>query len=367
MEPDKSGKFDIVGCLTQAVAKGASDIHLRVDEVPIMRKNGKIIRMDLPSVTEKQLGMAMDAILPKIARMSAQSAYDLDFAYEIKGVSRFRVNLCRQLGKTALVCRCIPYTIKSISELNLPQSLLQFTELKNGIVLVTGPTGSGKSTTIASIIDTINAKYAKHIVTIEDPIEFLYTNKEALITQRQIGVDTESFPSGVKYAMRQDPDIILIGEIRDRETVESALKAAETGHLVFATLHTNDAIQTVNRVVNMFEPQNRDYVRQQLSQTLRGTIAQKLVERADTKGRIPACEIMVVTTTVEDLIAKNELEQIYNLVKRGTYNEMLTLNMSLHLLASNGIITKENALKNSNKENELQQMLRGAFHGTEKP
>ena len=362
----KPEKFSIVDCLTLAIDMGASDVHLRVDEPPVIRKDGRISRLDMPPVTERQLGICIDEILPKVIRNATQSSFDIDFAYTIKGLSRFRVNLCRQLDHTALVFRVVPYNIKTVSALNLPQSILQFTELSSGIVLVTGPTGSGKSTTIASLMETINQNYAKHIVTIEDPVEFIYTNKKCLITQRQVGVDTDTFAAGVKYAMRQDPDIILIGEIRDKETLESALKAAETGHLVFATLHTNDAIQTVNRVINLFDPSNREFIRHQLAQTLRGTVAQKLIPRSDIKGRIPACEIMVVTPTVKDLIIKNELDQIYELVRRGTYNEMLTLNMSLHLLARNKIISTKDALANSNKENELQQMLRGAYQGTVK-
>ncbi len=359
-------KFDIKSFLTEVVKMGVSDIHLRVNMPPSVRKNGEIKKLKLEPITEKQLGEAISVILPKELRSTAQCSYDLDFSYEIDGVSRFRVNLCRQLGKTALVLRIVPLIVKNISELNLPQSLLQFTELNNGIVLVTGPTGSGKSTTLATLLQTINLTKSKHIITIEDPIEYVYEEKNSLITQRQIGLDIDNFAEGVKYSMRQDPDIILIGEIRDRATMESALKASETGHLVFATLHTNDAIQTVNRVMNLFEPENREYIRYQLAQNLRGTVAQKLVPKKDGKGRIPACEVMVVTPTVKDLITKNELESIYDLVKRGSYNDMLTLNMSLHLLCRSGIITKETALAFTDKENELQQMFKGVYHGTMK-
>lgn len=357
-------KFDINGFLKKAVSIGASDVHLRVEERPMVRKDGKIIKIDMPQLTEEDLTDVINSIVPKTVKTRANSAFDLDFSYEIKGVSRFRVNLSRQLGRSALVIRNIPYTIKKFEELNLPISIEQFARLNNGIILITGPTGSGKSTTLASLIDYINNNYPKHIITIEDPIEFIFTNKKSVVSQRQVEIDTPSFPDGVKYAMRQDPDVILIGEIRDRETIVSALKASETGHLVFATLHTNDAIQTVNRIVNMFEPQDRQYIRSQLASTLRGTISQKLVNSKNGEGRIPATEILVATPTVKDFIVKDELEQIYDLVKKGSFNDMLTMNMSLHKLVQKDLITKEEALEKSDNKNELQQMFRGVYQGT---
>lgn len=357
-------RFDINGFLKKAVSIGASDVHLRVDERPMVRKDGKIIKIDMPILSEDDLIEIVNALVPKTVKTRANSAFDLDFSYEIKGVSRFRVNLSRQLGRSAIVIRNIPYTIKKFEELNLPISIEQFARLNNGIVLITGPTGSGKSTTLASMIDYININYPKHIITIEDPIEFIFTNKKSVVSQRQVEIDTPTFPDGVKYALRQDPDVILIGEIRDRETIVSALKASETGHLVFATLHTNDAIQTVNRIVNMFDPQDRQYIRSQLATTLRGTISQKLINVKDGEGRYPACEILVSTPTVRDFIIKDELEQIYDLVKKGSFNDMLTMNMSLHKLVQKGFVSEEEALEKSDNKNELQQMFRGVFHGT---
>lgn len=357
-------KFNIDKFLAKSISIGASDVHLRVDEYPIIRKDGKIIKIDMPKLTEEDLEEIVNTIVPKNVKTRAISAFDMDFAYEIKDVSRFRVNLSRQLGKTSLVIRNIPYTIKNLEELNLPVSIEQFACLNNGLVLVTGPTGSGKSTTLASLIDYVNAKYPKHIITIEDPIEFIFTGKKSIISQRQLEIDTASFPDGVKYALRQDPDVILIGEIRDRETAISALKAAETGHLVFSTLHTNDAVQTINRIINMFDPTDRQYIRIQIAATLRGTIAQKLVNNKIGGGRRPACEILVSTPTIKDFIIKDELEQIYTLVKKGSFNEMLTMNMSLFKLVEGDFITEEEALEKSDNKNELQQMLRGVFHGT---
>lgn len=357
-------KFDIHKFLAKSIAIGASDVHLRMDEHPIVRKDGKIIKIDMPKLIEDDMNNIINVLVPKSVKTQVLSKFDLDFAYEIKGLSRFRVNLSHQMGQSALVIRNIPYQIKSIKELNLPVSIEQFAYLNNGIVLVTGPTGSGKSTTLASLIDYINVHYPKHIITIEDPIEFIFTGKKSIVSQRQVEIDTPSFPDGVKYALRQDPDVIFIGEIRDKETVVSALKASETGHLVFATLHTNDAIQTINRIINMFEPQDRQFVRKQIASTLRGVISQKLVNQASGSGRIPACEILVLTPSIKDFILKDELEQVYTLVKKGSFNEMITMNMSLHKLVKDGVITEEEAIKNSDNKNELQQMIRGVFHGT---
>ena len=231
-------------------------------------------------------------------------------------------------------------------------------------MLVTGPTGSGKSTTIASLIDYINTTVAKHIITIEDPVEFIFTNKKSVISQRQLLIDTPSFPDGVKYALRQDPDVIFIGEIRDRETIESALKAAETGHLVVSTIHTNDSVQTVERIINLFEPGERPFVRAQIATSLRGTISQKLIPTVEGGTRVPAVEVLVVTPTVKDFIQKDELEQIYELVKKGSFNNMTTMNMSLFRLYDEGKISKEMAMSYSDNKHELDQMMRGIYYGT---
>lgn len=356
--------FDIESFLRKAVAIGASDVHLQANEHPVVRVDGKITKVNMPILTEEDLVNIYETLLPNHFTEKFQDAFDLDFAYEIKGCSRFRVNLSRQLGRCALVIRTIPYNIKKITSLNLPESIEQFASLNNGLVLITGPTGSGKSTTIASLIDYINTNYPKHIITIEDPVEFIFTNKKSIVSQRQVQIDTASFPDGIKYALRQDPDVIFIGEIRDRETVTAALKAAETGHLVFATIHTNDAIQTVNRIVNIFEPSDRDFVRQQLAAVLRGTVSQKLVPLSTSSGRRPAVEMLVVTPTVKDFIEKDKLEEIYDLVKKGSFNNMITMNASLYSLYEQGFITEETAMIYSDNKNELQQMFRGVFYGT---
>ena len=356
-------EFDIEDFLRKAVAIGASDVHLAVGEHPTVRKDGRILKINMPVLTDDDVDRASDALLPRTTKDSMDNVYDLDFAYEIPGVSRFRVNLSRQLGKNKLVIRLIPYYVPKINELNLPASIEQFAKLNNGLVLITGPTGAGKSTTIASLIDYINTNYPKHIITIEDPIEFIFNNKKCIISQRQILVDTASFPDGVKFALRQDPDVIFIGEIRDRETITAALKAAETGHLVFATIHTNDAVQTVNRIINMFEPSDRDVIRSQLAGLIKGTVSQKLVPLKDSAGRRPACEVLVVTSTVKDFIEKDELDNIYDLVKKGSFNSMITMNMSLYSLYINGLISEEVAMEFSDDRNELQQMMKGVYSG----
>ncbi len=357
--------FDIEDFLRKAVAIGASDVHLAVGEHPTVRKDGRILKINMPVLTDDDLDRAYDALLPRVARDNMDNVYDLDFAYEIPGVSRFRVNLSRQLGKSKLVIRLIPYYVPKINELNLPSSIEQFAKLNHGLVLVTGPTGAGKSTTMASLIDYINTNYAKHIITIEDPIEFIFNNKKCIISQRQILLDTLSFPDGVRYALRQDPDVVFIGEIRDRETISAALKAAETGHLVFATIHTNDAVQTINRIINMYDPSDRDMVRNQLATLVRGTVSQKLVPLKENGGRRPACEVLVVTPTVREFILKDELDGIYDLVKKGAFNSMITMNMSLYNLFINGFITEEVAMEFSDDKTELSQMIKGVYSGSQ--
>lgn len=364
-ESDMSNNdFYIEDFLRQAVSVGASDAHICEGERPAIRVSGQIMRINLPPLTSEDLEFVIRTVAPTHLKDRITRFFDIDFSYEIPGCSRFRINMSRQLGKTAMVIRAIPYYIKTFSELDLPKSLEDFAEFNNGLVLVTGPTGSGKSTTIASLIDFINATTSKHIVTIEDPVEFIFTNKKSIVSQRQLLIDTPSFSDGVKYALRQDPDVIFIGEIRDRETVESALKAAETGHLVVSTIHTNDSVQTVGRIINLFDPGERPFIREQIANTLRGTISQKLVPTVDGSTRVPAAEVLVVTPTVKDFIQKDELEQIYELVKKGSFNNMTTMNMSLYKLYTEGRISQDVAVTYSDNKSELEQLMRGIYHGT---
>ena len=356
--------FNIIQFLKSAVASKASDEHLMVGHPPYIRKNGFIKKTNMPVLTKGDLENAILEIAPIGMRDKILNMFDLDFMYEIKGCSRFRINYNRQIGMPSMVVRNISYKIPELQELSLPDILHSFVEYQNGIILVTGPTGSGKSTTIASLIDKINETVNKHIVTIEDPIEYVFGCKKSIVSQRQIGVDTDTFTNGLKYALRQDPDVIFIGEIRDKETMEAALKASETGHLVLSTLHTNDAVQTINRIVNMFDEANRFLVRRQLSETLRATIAQKLVYSEQDNKRYPACEIMVVTSTIKDYINKDNTEEIYELLRDNTIDNMISMNTSLALLTDKGCISEEEALSNSNDEAELEKMFRGVYQGT---
>ena len=321
--------FSIIQFLRQAVKTGASDEHLMVGHAPYLRINGFIKKVTSQPLTKEDIDNAILDIAPTSIRDKILTLCDVDFMYEIKGCSRFRINYNRQLGMPGLVIRNIPYEIPKLKELSLPDILGTLIEQHNGIILVTGPTGCGKSTTIASLINYINETKARHVITIEDPVEYVFECKNSIISQRQIGVDTKTFADGIKYALRQDPDVIFIGEIRDKETMTAALKAAETGHLVLSTLHTNDAVQTINRVVNMFDEANRYLIRKQLSETLRATIAQKLVYSEKMQKRFPACEIMVVTSTVKDYLVKDNLDEIYELLKVYGYEKYITFDFAM--------------------------------------
>lgn len=359
-------EYTIDTLLKKAIELGASDLHFIVGEVPSFRIDGKIMKSKLPPVTEQDMIDAIDSMAPVAMRDKIFRSYDSDFPYEIENVSRFRVNLAMSFGHHSMTVRMIPYEIPQIVQLNLPQNIEKLTHFDNGIVLITGATGSGKSTTIASVLDHINNTQKKHVVTIEDPIEYIYKSKKAIFTQRQIGIDTADYIDGLKYALRQDPDVILIGEIRDMETVQSALHAAETGHLVFATLHTFNAIQTIHRILSFFPPAERDAIRSQFANVFRGSVSQKLLPKSSGKGRIPAVELLVTTPTIKDFIMKDELEEIYKLVQKGSYEDMITFNMSLYNLYKKNLITKEVALDNSDNPNELQQLIRGVYSGSGK-
>ena len=357
-------KFNIIQFLKSAVASGASDEHLKVGHAPFIRKNGFIKKVSMPAITKEELDKAILEIAPTAILEDILLRTDIDFMYEIKGCSRFRVNYNRQMGLPALVIRNIPYGIPELKDLELPEILNDIIHYQNGIILVTGPTGSGKSTTLASLINQISLNTSKHIITIEDPIEYVFTCQKGIISQRQVEVDTQSFSDGIKYALRQDPDVIFIGEIRDKETMAAALKASETGHLVLSTLHTNDAVQTINRIVNMFEESNRPIVRRQLADTLRATIAQKLIYSEQNEKRYPACEIMVVTPTIRDYINKDNTDAIYELLSENNIDDMISMNASLASLVTNNLITQEEALKNSNDPNALEKIFRGVYQGS---
>jgi len=355
--------FDFENFLRQITAMNVSDIHLRIEEVPVVRKNGEMIKTNIPPLTKSDMDSIIETILPPDKKKDINNILNLDFLYELKGVSIFRVNYAISKRNPMIVMRIVSCNPPSFEEMNIPKILKSICENKNGIVLVTGQTGSGKSTTLAAMLNYINQNYAKHIITLEDPIEYMHKNIKSIFSQRQIGEDTESYLSGLKYALRQDPDIILLGEIRDKETAKLALSAAETGHLVFTTLHSKDSIQTVSRMVNFFEPYERDQIRIQLANVLRATISQKLLVKKDNSGRVPAFEILISTPAIKDYIEKDKLDEIYGLIKEGKYSDMITLNYYLTSLVENGLVTKEAALEASENTVELSQLFRGNYTG----
>ena len=358
-------EYTIDSLLRKAAELGASDVHLSADEVPAFRINGHILKSKLSPMSEEDIIMAISDMVPPSMKDEALNANDADFPYEIEGISRFRVNVAMTFGKHSVSIRLVSSEIPTFEQLGLPASVENFANYENGIVLVTGVAGSGKSTTIASILEFINNTKRKHIVTIEDPIEYVYKSKKSIFTQRQVGIDTQDFLAGLKFALRQDPDVILIGEIRDMETVQSALHAAETGHLVFATLHTFNAVQTLHRVLSFFPPRERDSVKQQFAEVFRGSISQRLLQNATNDGRVCAVEILQKTPTIKDLFLKDELEEIYKFVQNGSYDGMITFNESLYDLYKQGKITKEMALEHSDNQNELRNLMRGVYTGSE--
>ena len=289
---------------------------------------------------------------------------EVDISLSIDGLARFRVNVYFEQGNIGAAFRVIPLKPPLIDQMELPPVLKKLALERQGLVLVTGPTGSGKSTTLSSMIEFINTTKDVHILTIEDPVEFLYNNKKSVITQRELGADTLTYPNAIKYALRQDPDVILIGEMRDQETILAAVKAAETGHLVMSTMHTTDSIGTVSRVISTFPPHEQDGIRQRLGIILRGAISQRLVPKATGRGRRAAVEVLVSTPTVQDLIFKNDLEGLYHVINNGQMDGMQSMNLALFNLYQDDAISLDDALSYSENPNELQRMMRGAFHGS---
>jgi twitching motility protein PilT len=348
--------------LKTAAQSGASDLHLKVGSYPMMRVNGNLTACS----EEKRLdkadteGMA-DAIFNDDQREKFRHAQEVDLAYSIPGVGRFRCNVFQQRGTVGLVLRVIPTRIKTIDELGLPPVLKRIAHEERGLVLVTGTTGSGKSTTLAAMIDYINSTRSAHIMTVEDPIEYLHRDHLSIVNQREVNVDTQSFSHALRSALRQDPDVILVGEMRDHETVETALLAAETGHLVFSTLHTLDATETVNRIIAVFPPHQQRQVRIQLASVIKGAIAQRLLPRADGLGRVPAVEVMIATGFIRDcIIDKDRTAQIHGAIASGTSQYgMQTFDQSIFNLYQQGFVTVEEALRWASNVDEFKLKIQG--------
>ena len=346
--------LDLDQVLREAVDRGASDVHIMVGSPPHIRMDGELAPITDVAVLAADTERVAFAIMPKIRAEEFLSANEADFAYALNGVGRFRVNVFRQRGSVGLVLRHILPGIPPMEELGLPPVVRRLAEEHRGLVLVTGPTGSGKTTTLAAMIDHINETQARHIVTIEDPIEVLHADKRSIINQREVGDDTVDFLSALKRALRQDPDVILIGEMRDPETVWAALSAAETGHLVFSTLHTMGAAESINRVIDFFPPYQQQQVRMSMAGALKGIVSQRLVQRSDREGRVPAMEVLVATGRVFDKIADStathELDEI---IADGEFYGMQTFDQSLLNLYATGVVSRRDALATASNPHDL--------------
>ncbi|WP_134113799.1 type IV pilus twitching motility protein PilT [Hypnocyclicus thermotrophus] len=331
--------------LQKAREEGASDIHIIAGRAPVYRIKGKIESFSEERLMPDNVKELIYSILNEEQRAKFEMDKELDFSFGIKGMGRYRANIHYQRGTIAAALRSINTEIPTIEELNLPETLNKFCELKNGIVLVTGPTGSGKSTTLAAMINKINKEQKSHIITIEDPIEYLHRHQNSIIEQREVGTDTDSFSRALKYALRQDPDVILIGELRDLETIEAALTAAETGHLVFATLHTRDAASTIDRIVDVFSHDQQQQIRLQLSNSLKGVISQQLIPKKDNSGMALAYELLVGTPAIANLIREAKTHQIYSMLETGKKYGMRTMESILRDLVSRNIIDETEMIK----------------------
>ena len=348
--------------LKKTVEIAGSDLHLSIGSPPQVRVHGELQKLDHPELTASDTKALAYAVLTDAQKKRFEETLELDFSFGIRGVARFRGNMFNQKGAVGAVYRQIPEKIRSFEELGLPAVLAKMAERPRGLVLVTGPTGSGKSTTLAAMIDKINNERHGHILTVEDPIEYLHQHKNCLINQRELHSDTQSFTHALRAALREDPDVVLIGEMRDLETVESALRIAETGHLTFGTLHTNSAASTINRIIDVFPSHQQSQIRTQLSLVIEGIVCQALLPRADGKGRAVSLEILVPTPGIRNLIREDKVHQIYSAMQTGQEKlGMQTMNQSLATLYFRRIITLDTAMNASSNREELQEMInRGA-------
>lgn len=348
--------------LKTMVERGGSDLHITTNSPPQIRIDGKLTALDMPPLNAPDTKQLAYSVLTDAQKHRFEENLELDISFGIKGLARFRANIFNQRGATAAVYRQIPYEILTFKELGLPGVVEEICDRPRGLVLVTGPTGSGKSTTLAAMIDKINRERHEHIITIEDPVEFLHAHKNCIVNQRELHADTHSFANSLKSALRQDPDVVLIGEMRDLETIESALRIAETGHLTFGTLHTNSAAQTINRVVDVFPAHQQPQIRAQLSFVLEGIMCQALLPKHNGKGRVMAMEILVPNAAIRNLIREDKVHQIYSMMQTGQAKYgMQTFNQSLATLYFKKQISLQTALARSSNPDELQEMIsRGA-------
>lgn len=349
---------ELLNCLQEVLLAGASDLHVSTGTPPMLRVDGALVPvMGLTVWDRERAATALYSILSASQRKRFDEELELDFAFTLSANARFRVNFYQQRGAIGGAFRLIPTEIKPLSQLGVPAQVAEFAKLPRGLVLVTGPTGSGKSTTLAAMIDLVNQTRADHIVTVEDPIEFLHANKKSLVNQREVGADTHSFGNALKHVLRQDPDVILIGELRDLETISVALTAAETGHLVFATLHTQSAGSTIDRVIDVYPPHQQDQVRTQLASTLQGVVCQTLVKKANGQGREVVTEIMFATSAIGNLIREGKTYQVASVLQSGAAHGMHTLDQALAGMVNEGRITYAAALEKSQDPETLQRLV----------
>jgi twitching motility protein PilT len=348
--------------LSQVLSMDASDLHVTAAAHPTVRLHGDLKPLtQFPPLQPEQLRRMIYAILTQRQRERFEQELELDLSYSLPGKGRFRVNVYFQRDAVGAAFRLIPFSIRTTQELGLPPNVEEFARLPRGLVLVTGPTGSGKSTTLAALIDVVNSELDVHIMTVEDPIEYLHRHKRALVNQREVGSDTHSFANALKHVLRQDPDVVLVGEMRDLETIQTAITAAETGHLVFATLHTQDAPQTIDRIIDAFPSFQQQQVRVQLSTTLQGIVTQQLLQTWDGKGRVAAAEIMVATPAIRNLIRESKVHQIYSAMQAGGRYGMRTMDQALAHLVREGKISMELARQRCHDAQELERLVTGSL------
>ncbi len=348
----------IYDLLKVMIEKGASDLHITTGSPPRLRVDGKIVPLDHPILTPVETKSICYSILTDAQKHKFEENFELDLSFGVKGLSRFRGNIFMQRGAVAGAFRTIPFEIRTFTDLGLPEIINELVKKPRGLILVTGPTGSGKSTTLAAMVDRINSERYDHIITVEDPIEYLHGHKKCLINQREINADTASFKSALRYVLRQDPDVVLIGEMRDLETIESALTVSETGHLTLATLHTNSSVQTINRIIDVFPPHQQEQIRVQLSFVLEGIISQQLIPHKSGKGRVLAVELLVPNPAIRNLIREDKIHQVYSMMQTGQMKfGMQTMNQSLVELYSKGFLTYDDAVGRSSVPEEIITML----------
>src|SRR3989449_2952102 len=346
------------------LGRGASDLHLTAGAPPTIRLHGDLIRLvDYPVLSPRALQGMIYAILPQKMRERLEGELELDMSYALPGKARFRVNVYFQRDSIGAAFRLIPYEIKSVESLGLPSVVSDLARYPRGFVVVTGPTGSGKSTSLAGMVDIVNRERSAHIMTVEDPIEFLHKHQQCIVNQREVGADTHSFAQALKHVLRQDPDVILVGEMRDLETISTAITAAETGHLVFATLHTQDAPQTIDRVIDAFPPHQQQQIRVQLSTTLQGVVTQQLLQTWDGQGRVVAAEVMVTTPAIRNLIREAKVHQIYSSMQAAGQFGMRVMDQALAYLVTNQKITMELAKQRCHDPQELERLVTGVARG----